>query len=46
MIYTKALIYAKVLKKGCYSIPDTYLVNCIIILDKGFFKQVVYIFQL
>ena len=38
-IYTEILIYAKVLKKGCYSIPDTYLVSCIIILDRAFSKE-------
>ena len=37
-IYTEVLIYAKVLKKSCYSIPDKYLVSCIIILDRAFSK--------
>ena len=48
-IYTEVLIYAKALKKSCYSIPDTYLVSCIIILDRAFskVKRIVYImFQL
>ena len=40
-IYTKVLIYAKVLKNSCYITADTYLVSCIIILDKAFSKRAV-----